>query len=142
MITGGTETIAGIVQEPVFGPVAVFGLGGASAEAPGDRAARLAPLTGADADDLIHSSGAAPLLLGHRGQPGADVGALRDILLRLSRLAEELPEVAELDLNPVIARPDGAIAVDARIRVTSHDLADPFLRQLPLSRHDNNVEPN
>jgi acyl-CoA synthetase (NDP forming)/GNAT superfamily N-acetyltransferase len=140
MITGGTETIAGIVQEPVFGPVAVFGLGGANAEAPGDRAARLAPLTGADADELIHSTGAAPLLLGHRGQPAADIGALRDILLRLSRLADQHPGVAELDLNPVIARPDGAIAVDARVRVTSQSLADPFLRQLPLSRHDN-VEP-
>ena len=135
MITGGTETIAGIVQEPVFGPVVVFGLGGIATEALGDRAARLAPLTGADADDLIHSIRAAPLLLGHRGQPAADIETLRDALLRMSRLADELPEVAELDLNPVIARPDGVTAVDARIRVTSHRPADPFLRQLPLSRH-------
>ena len=56
---------------------------------------------------------------------------MRDTLLRVSRLADDLPQVAELDLNPVIARPDGVIAVDARIRVTSHHLADPFLRQLP-----------
>ena len=62
---------------------------------------------------------------------GADTGALRDLLLRVSRLADDLPQVAELDLNPVIARPDGVVAVDARIRVTSHRLADPFLRQLP-----------
>ncbi len=61
----------------------------------------------------------------------ADIGAVRDTLLRVSRLADDLPQVAELDLNPVIARPDGVIAVDARIRVTSHRLADPFLRQLP-----------
>jgi acyl-CoA synthetase (NDP forming)/GNAT superfamily N-acetyltransferase len=136
MITGGTETIVGVVQEPVFGPVVVFGLGGVATDVLGDRVARLAPLTSADADDLIHSIRAAPLLLGHHGQPAADIGALRDTLLRVSRLADDLPQVAELDLNPVIARPDGAIAVDARIRVTSHHLADPFLRQLPPARPD------
>ncbi len=145
MITGGVETIVGVVQEPVFGPVVVFGLGGVATDVLGDHAARLAPLTGADADDLIHSIRAAPVLLGQRGgvdpwgRPpqtplqgqAADIGAVRDTLLRVSRLADDLPQVAELDLNPVIARPDGVIAVDARIRVTSHHLADPFLRQLP-----------
>ena len=131
MITGGVETIVGVVQEPVFGPVVVFGLGGVATDVLGDHAARLAPLTGADADDLIHSIRAAPALLGRSGRPAADIGAVRDTLLRVSRLADDLPQVAELDLNPVIARPDGVIAVDARIRVTSHRLADPFLRQLP-----------
>jgi acyl-CoA synthetase (NDP forming)/GNAT superfamily N-acetyltransferase len=136
MITGGIETIVGIVQEPVFGPVVVFGLGGVATDVLGDRVARLAPLTGADADDLIHSIRAAPVLLGHNGLPAADIEALRDTLLRVSRLADDLPQVVELDLNPVIARPDDVIAVDARIRVTSHRLADPFLRQLPLAPHD------
>jgi len=145
MITGGVETIVGVVQEPVFGPVVVFGLGGVATDVLGDYAARLAPLTGADADDLIHSIRAAPALLGQPGSVGpggrplqtpppghaADIGAVRDTLLRVSRLADDLPQVAELDLNPVIARPDGVVAVDARIRVTSHRLADPFLRQLP-----------
>jgi acyl-CoA synthetase (NDP forming)/GNAT superfamily N-acetyltransferase len=131
MITGGVETIVGVVQEPVFGPVVVFGLGGVATDVLGDHAARLAPLTGADADDLIHSIRAAPALLGQPGRPAADIGAVRDTLLRVSRLADDLPQVAELDLNPVIARPDGVIAVDARIRVTSLRLADPFLRQLP-----------
>ena len=131
MITGGVETIVGVVQEPVFGPVVVFGLGGVATDMLGDHVARLAPLTDADADDLIHSIRAAPLLLGHGGQPAADIGALHDSLIRVSRLADDLPQVAELDLNPVIARPDGVIAVDARIRVTSNRLADPFLRQLP-----------
>jgi len=121
MVTGGAETIVGVVQEPVFGPVVVFGLGGVAAAVPGERAVRLAPLTIADADDLVHSIRAA--------LPGLD--GLRDILLRVSRLADDLPEVAELDLNPVIARPDGVVAVDARIRVASHRPADPFLRQLP-----------
>jgi acyl-CoA synthetase (NDP forming)/GNAT superfamily N-acetyltransferase len=134
MISGGTEVIIGVVQEPVFGPLVVFGLGGVATEVLGDHAARLAPLTTADADDLIHSIRAAPLLLGHRGQPPADVAALRGALLRISRLADDLPQVAELDLNPVIARPDGVTAVDARIRVTSHGAADPFLRQLPMAK--------
>ena len=136
MITGGTETIVGVVQEPVFGPVVVFGLGGVATEVLGDHAARLAPLTGSDADDLIHSIRATPLLLGHRGQPAADLPALRDTLLRVSRLADDLPQVAELDLNPLIARPDGVVAVDVRIRVTSNRLADPFLRRLPIAPHD------
>jgi acyl-CoA synthetase (NDP forming) len=92
-----------------------------------DHAARLAPLTDADADDLIRAIGAARTLLDHE----VDIPALRDVLLRASGLADELPQVAELDLNPLMARPDGAVAVDARIRVTSHRLADPFLRQLP-----------
>ncbi len=130
MIAGGVELIIGVVQEPVFGPLVVFGLGGVATEVLGDHAARLAPLTSADADDLIHSIRTTPLLLGYRGQPAADLDALRDTLLRISRLADDLPQVAELDLNPVIARPDGVVAVDARIRVTSHGSADPFLRQL------------
>ena len=136
MITGGVETIVGVVQEPVFGPVVVFGLGGIATDVLGDHAARLAPLTGADADDLIHSIRAAPALLGRSGRPAADIGAVRDTLLRVSRLADDLPQVAELDLNPVIARPDGVIAVDARIHVTSHRLADPFLRQLSQARNE------
>jgi acyl-CoA synthetase (NDP forming) len=100
----------------------------------GDHAARLAPLTTTDADDLIHSIRAAPLLLGHRGQPPADIAALRSTLLRVSRLADDLPQVSELDLNPVIACADGVTAVDARVRVTAHAAADPFLRQLPGAR--------
>jgi len=131
VIAGGIETIVGVVQEPVFGPVVVFGLGGVATDMLDDRVARLAPLTSADAEDLIRSIRAAPALLGHRGQAAGDTGALRDALLRVSRLADNLPQVAELDLNPVIVRPDGVVAVDTRIRVTSHRLADPFLRLLP-----------
>jgi len=127
MITGGIETLAGVVQEPVFGPVVVFGLGGIATGVLADYAARLAPLTDADAEDLIRAIRAAPALLQHA--PGTR--ALRDTLLRVSRLADDLPQAAELDLNPVIVRPDGVIAVDARIRVTSEHLADPFLRRLP-----------
>ncbi len=127
MITGGIETLAGVVQEPVFGPVVVFGLGGIATGVLDGYAARLAPLTDADAEDLIRAIRAAPALL----EQAPDTEALRDTLLRVSRLADDLPQVAELDLNPVIVRADGVIAVDARIRVTSEHLADPFLRQLP-----------
>jgi acyl-CoA synthetase (NDP forming) len=126
----GVEVFIGAVSEPVFGPLVVFGLGGAATEVLGDRAARLTPLTDADAGALIRSVRAAPLLLGHRGRPAADTEALAGLLLRVSQLAGDLPEIAELDLNPVIARPGGAAAAGARIRVTPAQPQDPFLRRL------------
>jgi len=130
MITGGTEVLIGVKDDQMFGPLVVFGLGGVATEVLADHAARLAPLTEADADTLINSIRSAPLLHGHRGTPAADLTALRDVLLRVSRLTDDLPEITELDLNPVIARPDSAIAVDARIRVTPQVPQDPFLRRL------------
>jgi acyl-CoA synthetase (NDP forming) len=130
MVTGGTEVIIGVVQEPVFGPLVVFGLGGVATDVLGDRSARLTPLTDTDAAALIRSIRAAPLLLGHRGTPAADLGALENILIRVSRLAEDLPHVAELDLNPVIARADGAHVVDARVRILPAQAADPYLPRL------------
>ena len=83
---------------------------------------------------MIRGLRAAPLLFGRRGSRPADTGALADILVRVSRLADDLPEVAELDLNPVIARPDGACATDARVRVTAAEHTDPFLRRLRYHR--------
>jgi acyl-CoA synthetase (NDP forming) len=130
MAADGVELLVGAVQEPVFGPLVVFGLGGTATEALDDRAARLAPLTDGDADDLIRSIRSAPVLLGARGTVGVDLAALRDTVLRLSQLADELPEVAELDLNPVIARADGVVAVDARVRVLPARRPDPYLRRL------------
>jgi acyl-CoA synthetase (NDP forming)/RimJ/RimL family protein N-acetyltransferase len=130
MLSGGVETIIGVVQEPVFGPLVVFGLGGVATDVLGDTAARLAPLTDSDAGQMISEVRAAPLLFGHRGSPAVDTAALADLLLRTSRLADDLPEVAELDLNPVIARPDGAHVVDVRIRIAPTAPKDPFLRQL------------
>jgi len=130
MLTGGVEVLIGVVQEPVFGPLVVFGLGGVATKVLGDHAARLTPLTDTDADDLIHGVHAAPLLLGHRGTPAVDTAALTDLLLRVSRLADDLHDVAELDLNPVIATQDGVRAVDARIRVGPAQPRDPFLRRL------------
>jgi len=126
----GVELRIGVVQEPVFGPLIVFGPGGAATEILGDRAARLSPLTDADAGELIHSVQAAPLLLGHGGTPAVDIAALADLLLRVSRLADDLPEVAELDLNPVIAHPDGVTVADMRVKVSPAEPGDPFLRRL------------
>ena len=130
MIAGGTEVIIGVTDDHMFGPLVVFGLGGAATEVRADHSARLTPLTDTDADQLIGSIRSAPLLRGNRSRPVADLGALRDLLLRVSRLADDLPEVTELDLNPVIARPDGVFVVDARIKVTPYRAQDPFLRKL------------
>jgi acyl-CoA synthetase (NDP forming)/GNAT superfamily N-acetyltransferase len=130
MIKGGTEVIVGVADDHIFGSLVVFGLGGVATDVLADHAARLTPLTDIDADRLIGSIRSAPLLRGHRGSPPADLGGLRDLLLRVSRLADDLPEVTELDLNPVIARPDGAYVVDARIKVRPYQAQDPFLRKL------------
>jgi ATP-grasp domain len=126
----GVEVFAGVRQEAVFGPVVVLGLSGIAGEAVGDCTARLTPLTDTDAADMIHEGPAAPVLARPQGRPAADTGALAGMLLRVSRLAEDLPEVAELDLNPVIASPDGARAVAARIRLSPSQPQDPFLRRL------------
>ena len=116
-LRGGAELLAGIVQDPVFGPLVAFGPGGVYAELIGDAGFRIAPLTDADAAELVHSGKAGRLVAGFRGARPADAAALEDLVLRLSRLGEELPEIAELDLNPVIAGPDGCVAVDARVRL-------------------------
>lgn len=115
----GIETIVGVADDPVFGPLVAFGLGGIEVELLRDVAFRIAPLTDRDADDLIHSVRSAPLLAGYRGRPAADVEALREVLLRVSLIAQHVPEIVEMDLNPVIALPagQGCSIVDARIRV-------------------------
>jgi acyl-CoA synthetase (NDP forming) len=117
MISGGAELLAGIVQDPTFGPLVAFGPGGVMAELIGAAAFRIAPLTDADAQDLVTSGKAGRLVAGFRGRPASDAAALEELLLRLSQLGEDLPEVAELDLNPVVGQPDGYVAVDARVRV-------------------------
>jgi acetyl coenzyme A synthetase (ADP forming)-like protein len=119
MLKGGVETMVGITADPLFGPLIGFGLGGIYVEIMSDMRFRIAPLTDRDADELLREIRGFPLLQGYRGQPAADIGALRDLLLRVSRLADEVPEIVELDLNPVIALPDGhgCRVVDARIKV-------------------------
>ena len=117
MIRGGAEVLAGVVQDPTFGPLVAFGPGGVFAELIGEAQFRIAPLTLADAEDLVLTGKAGRLVSGFRGAPAADDAALVDLVLRLARLAEDIPEVAELDLNPVLALEDGYVAVDARVRV-------------------------
>ena len=130
MIIGGTEVIIGVVDDHMFGPLVVFGLGGVATEVLADHAARLTPLSGTDADQLIGSIRSARLLLGHRGTPAADLGALRELLLRVSRLADDLPQVTDLRLDPVLVGPAGILVADARIMVTPSEHKDPFLRRL------------
>ena len=131
VITGGVEVAISVLHEQVAGPLVLFGLGGAAGDLLADRAARLAPLTESDADDLIRSARAASLLLGRRGGGPAGLAALRDMLLRVSRMADDLPQIAELELSPVIVRPDGVQAVDGRIRIQAAEAADAYLRRLP-----------
>ena len=117
MVRGGAELLAGVVQDPVFGPLVAFGPGGVLAELIGQAAFRIAPLTDADAEELVASGKAGRLVAGFRGAPPADAEALVDIVLRLGLLGEERPAVAELDLNPIMALLDCSVAVDARVRV-------------------------
>jgi acetate---CoA ligase (ADP-forming) len=116
-LKGGVELLAGVVQDPVFGPLVAFGPGGVFAELFGGTVFRIAPLTDIDAEELVTGGKAGPLVAGFRGAPPADAVALAELVLRLGRLAEDFPEVSELDLNPVIAGPDGCLAVDARVRL-------------------------
>ena len=113
----GVELIAGVVSDPSFGPVVMFGSGGTAVELFGDRVLRILPLTDLDAHEMVRSIRGAPLLFGHRGAPACDVAAVEDVLLRVARLADEVPQVAEMDLNPLIASPRGAVAIDVRLRL-------------------------
>jgi acyl-CoA synthetase (NDP forming) len=121
MLRGNAELLAGVVQDPVFGPLVAFGPGGRLAELIGEAGFAIVPLTDADAEELVLSGRAAALVHGFRGAPPSDPAALAELLLRLSRLADDLPEVAELDLNPVLGLAEGCVAVDARVRVATRE---------------------
>jgi acetyl coenzyme A synthetase (ADP forming)-like protein len=116
MVGGNAELLAGVVQDPVFGPLVAFGPGGVLAELIGQAQVRIAPLTDADANELVLGGKAGRLVRGFRG-PGSDASALIELVHRLSRLADDLPAVAELDLNPVIGLAEGCVVVDARVRL-------------------------
>jgi acetyl coenzyme A synthetase (ADP forming)-like protein len=117
MVAPGIELIIGITHDPSFGPLVLFGLGGVTAELLGDRALRLVPVTDEDAHELVRSLRGSQLLFGYRGSPATDVAALEDLILRVGMLADEIPEIAEMDLNPVIASAAGALPIDVKIRV-------------------------
>jgi acyl-CoA synthetase (NDP forming) len=127
----GVELVAGIAHDPLFGSVVMSGLGGVHTELFADRALRLLPVTDRDAVEMWRGLRGAPLLTGYRGAPPADVDAVEDLIARLGRLAEDLPQVAELDLNPVIVHEAGLTVVDVKLRLESvGDEPDPSLRAL------------
>jgi acyl-CoA synthetase (NDP forming) len=129
MITGGVEVKINVLEEQLFGPLVLLGPAD-GAEALADRAARLAPLTGSDAEDMIRSIRAARRLLGRPGVAAADIASLKEMLLRVSQIADDLPQITELDLSPVIALRDAALAADARVRIEPAQPADAYLRRL------------
>jgi acetyl coenzyme A synthetase (ADP forming)-like protein len=119
MISGGVEVMVGVTTDPLFGPLIAFGLGGIHVEILGDVCFRITPLTDRDAREMVRSIRGYRLLEGYRNHPPADVQALEEVLLRISFLVDQLPEITELDLNPIFALPpgQGCQIVDARIRV-------------------------
>ena len=122
MVEAGAEMIVGIVHDPHFGPLIACGAGGVLVELMGDVSVRLAPLSVEDARDMVTQLKTYPLLTGYRGRPSVDVAALEDVLLRVSTLARDLPQVAEVDCNPVKVLERGAVIIDARIRVAETPL--------------------
>jgi acyl-CoA synthetase (NDP forming) len=117
MVPGGVEVIVGLTQDPSFGPLIMFGLGGILVELIKDVAFRIHPLTDVDAGEMMRSVKGYPLLEGYRGSAPADVAALRQLLLRVSAMVEDVPEIAEMDLNPVkvLSPGEGCCVVDVRI---------------------------
>jgi acetyltransferase len=119
MVAEGQDVIVGVVRDPQFGPLVMFGAGGVEVEGRGDVAFALAPLTRSDATHLLDAPWAGRKLRGFRHLPPADRDAVLDVLLRIAQLADDVPQLAEIEINPLRVFPegDGAIAVDARIRV-------------------------
>jgi acetate---CoA ligase (ADP-forming) len=121
MIRNGVELMIGVAEDPLFGPLIAFGLGGIYVEILADVSFRVTPLTDRDAEEMIRSIRGYRLLEGYRGHAPADVKAIQEVLLRVSRMVEDIPEIRELDLNPIFALPpgQGCAVVDARIRTAA-----------------------
>jgi acyl-CoA synthetase (NDP forming) len=119
MVEPGVETIVGVTRDPSFGSLVLFGMGGVEAELLRDTVLRIVPLTDRDASEMVRSIRSSPLLFGFRGAPEVDVASLEDALLRIGLLAEHVPEIAELDCNPLVVSPTGATVVDVKIRLAA-----------------------
>jgi len=115
MARPGTEVIIGMSKDPQFGPVLMFGLGGILVEVLKDVSFRIVPLTRRDAREMIREIKGYPILEGYRGQDPANIEVLEETLLKVSDFVENRPEIKELDINPIFAYRDGALAVDARV---------------------------
>jgi acetyl coenzyme A synthetase (ADP forming)-like protein len=126
MASEGVELLVGMVNDHSFGPVLACGSGGTHAELIKDVSVRITPLTDVDAREMIRSLKTFPLLDGYRGAPRCDVSAVEDVLLRIAALVERHPEVVELDCNPLIVGPDGAVIVDARVRIETAEPPRPM----------------
>jgi acyl-CoA synthetase (NDP forming) len=122
MVKNAFETFVGVTHDQSFGPVVACGAGGIFVELMKDISVRIAPLTDRDADEMISSLKSYPIIAGYRGSTGYDVNALKEIVLRVSSLVDDIPEIAEMDLNPVMLLQKGAYVVDARIRVAESKL--------------------
>ena len=130
MAAPGRELLVGVSSDPTFGPLVGFGLGGVDTDLIGDRTYRLVPLTDLDAREMLTALRAGPALFGEHAEPRLDTDGIVNVLLRVGRLAELVPEVAELDLNPVVATTASCVVVDARVRLAPVEPGDPFLRRL------------
>ncbi len=119
MAKPGIEVIMGMIKDPSFGPVIMFGLGGVFVEVLKDVAFRIVPIEKSDAEDMMNEIKGKKLLEGYRGQEPADVGCLQEMLLKLSDFVNTTPEIEEIDMNPVFSCKDGALVVDARIILSS-----------------------
>ena len=132
MVPAGVEMLVGVVHDKVFGPVVACGAGGTAVELLKDVQVRITPLSDRDADEMVRSLSTFPLLDGYRGAQKADVAALEDVLLRVAALVETHPEIAEMDCNPVVVLQDGAVVVDARIRVEAAPAPLPLSARRPV----------
>jgi len=117
-IHGGVEMIVGVTHDPAFGPLILAGLGGTAVEVLGDVAVRITPLSNTDADEMLRSLRSYRLLTGYRQSPPLDVAAFAELLHRVSNMVEDIPEITELDLNPVFVLRHGAVVADIRLRLT------------------------
>ena len=115
MARPATEVIIGMSKDPQFGPVLMFGLGGILVEILKDISFRIVPLTGRDANEMIREIKGYPVLEGYRGQEPANIAVLEQMLLKVSEFVESRPEIKELDINPIFAYSDSALAIDARV---------------------------
>jgi acetate---CoA ligase (ADP-forming) len=116
-LDGGRETIVGVTRDPVFGPLVMFGLGGVFVEVLRDVAFRMPPLDERTANEMVRAIRGIGILTGARGTAPSDLAAIADVLRRVGQLAEDHPRIAELDVNPLMARDEGAVALDARVRL-------------------------
>jgi acyl-CoA synthetase (NDP forming)/GNAT superfamily N-acetyltransferase len=133
MVVTGVELVVGMAHDSLFGSLVMVGLGGVQTDLLGDRSFRALPLTDRDAAAMWRELRAAPLLTGYRGTPSMNSDALEQLLVRVAQLAEDFPEVSELDLNPVVAVPAGVSALDVKLKLQpAEDESDAYLRRLAI----------